>query len=242
MKKIVIFSIFILFAISGVFAQASLHNNQYYRQSVEYTKLSQESFDIGEYDEATEYALKAQEYAALSRQYIAEMVLAFRARTALNAAKERMALADRLNIKNRDSELYASASEYYKDANSKFNEKDYENSIADSQKVLELLSEIAPAEREEKVVVKEETPVKEAAPAKESNLAAFYKVKLNLQKRDCLWRIAEFDYIYGDPFKWKHIYDANKNSFPEPENPSLIHPGMILKIPSLKGEERSGER
>ncbi|MCL2706172.1 MAG: hypothetical protein FWE72_08200 [Spirochaetaceae bacterium] len=228
MKKIIIFSIFVLFAVSGVFAQASLHNNQYYRQSVEFARISQQSFDNGEYDEATEYALKSQEYAALSRQYIAEQVLAFRARTALNAAKERMALADRLNIKNRDSELYTSASGYYQDANSKFNEKDYENSIADSQMVLELLSEIAPAAA---------TPV-----AKEGTLAATYKVKLNLQKRDCLWRIAEFDYIYGDPFKWKHIYEANKNTFPQPENPGLIHPGMILKIPSLKGEARSGER
>ena len=223
MKKIIILSIFVLFAVTGVFAQSSLYNNQYYKQSVEYTKLSEQAFANGEYDLATEHALKAQEFAALSRQYIAEQVLAYRARTALNAAKERLALADRLNIKNRDSELYNSASKYFKDANSKFNAKDYENSIADSQKVLELLSGIAPS-----------TP--------SGALAATYKVKLNTQRRDCLWRIAGFDYIYGDSFKWKVIYDANKDIFPQKDNPNLIHPGMILKIPSIKGETRSGER
>ncbi len=222
MKKLIIISFVILFAVSGVFAQ-SLQNNQYYKQSVEYARLSQQAFDNGEYDKATEYALQSQEYAARSKQYIAEQVLAYRARTALNAAKERMQLADRLNIKNRDAQLYASASQFYKDANSKFNAKDFENSIADSQKVLDLLKDIAPA-------------------AKSGALAAFYEVKLNVQRRDCLWRIAEFDFIYGDPFKWKVLYDANKDTFPQPDNPNLILPGMILKIPSIKGETRSGQR
>jgi nucleoid-associated protein YgaU len=227
MKKIIILSIFILFVATGLFAQASLFNNQYYQKSVEYEKLSKKSFDSGEYDEATEYALKAQEYAALSKQYIAEQVLAFRARTALNAARDRMRVADRLNIKNRDSELYASASGYYQNANSKFNAKDYENSIADSQRVLELLKDIAPV-------------AATATPA--GGLAATYKVKLNVQRRDSLWRIAGFDYIYGDPFKWPVLYEANKHTFPQPNNPHLIHPGMILQIPSIKGETRSGER
>jgi len=229
MKKIIIFSVFILFAVSGAFAQASLSHNQFYRQSVEYTRLSQQAFDIGEYDEAAEYAIKAQEYAELSRQYIAEQVLAFRARSALNAARERMALAERLNIQNRDSELYNSAQQYFRDANSKFNERDFENSIADSQKVIALLRDIAPAPRE-------------VPPAALLALAAYYEVKLNLQRRDSLWRIAGFDFIYGDPFKWPHIYEANKHTFPQPDNPNLIHPGMILRIPSLQGEVRSGQR
>ena len=232
MKKIIILLVFILFAGSAVFAQslASLHQNQYYKQSVEFAKLSEQSFENGEYDQATEYALKSQEYSALSKQYIADQVMAWRANSSLNAAKERMQLADRLNIKNRDSALYASASQYFKDANTKFKDKDYENSLADSQKVLELLKDIAPA------------AAATTTTAKDGTLAAFYKVKLNTQKRDCLWRIAGFDYIYGDPFKWTVIYDANKDTFPQPNNPNLIKPGMILKIPSIKGETRSGER
>jgi len=223
MKKVILIFFFLaLFVTAGAFAQ-SLQNNEYYRQSVEYTRLSEQAFEAGEYDQSVEYSIKAQEYAELSRKYIAEMVLAYRARTALTAAKERMELADRLNIKGRDSELYAEALAFFQSATEKFSNKEYEGSIPDSQKVIELLKDIAPAPRQ---------------PA----LAATYEVKLRPERRDCLWRIAEFDFVYGDPYKWPLLYEANKDTFPEPDNPHLIEPGMILKIPSVRGEARSGQR
>lgn len=222
MKKILfLLSVLLLISVSSVFAQDFLTNNEYYKKSVEFEKLSQQAFDKGEYDLSAEHAVKSQEYSVLSKQFIAEMVLAYRARTALTAAKERMGLADRLNIKGRDSVLYASASELFKAANSKFSAKDYENSIADSLMVIELLKDIAPS-------------------AKSGTLPALYEVILNVNRRDCLWRIAEYDFVYGDPMKWKILYEANKDTMPEPDNPSLIVPGQILKIPSIKGETRSG--
>jgi nucleoid-associated protein YgaU len=73
-------------------------------------------------------------------------------------------------------------------------------------------------------------------------LAAEYEVKLNPAKRDCLWRIAGFDFIYGNPREWRRIYDYNKSTFRYPDNPDLIYPGQILKIPSIDGEQRSGRR
>jgi nucleoid-associated protein YgaU len=79
-------------------------------------------------------------------------------------------------------------------------------------------------------------------PASQSGLAASYEVKLNLQQRDCLWRIAGFDFVYGDPRQWPRLYEANKDKFPQPDNPNLIKPGMILTIPPLRGEARSGTR
>lgn len=75
-----------------------------------------------------------------------------------------------------------------------------------------------------------------------SNLAAEYEVKLNPANRDCLWRIAGFGFIYGDPREWKRIYDYNSSTFRYPDNPDLIYPGQILKIPSIDGEVRSGRR
>ncbi len=221
MKKIIILCSFLALSAVSLFSQ-SLYDNEYYRKSIEFAKLSEFSLDAGEYDQSAEYAIKAQEYAALSKQYIAEMVMAYRARTALMAAKERMELADRLNIKGRDSELYAAASGFFQSANDKFSAKDYENSIPDSQKVIELLKDITPA-------------------AKTDVLPALYEVVLNVNRRDCLWRIAEYDFVYGDPLKWTVLYNANKDTFPDPDNPDLIVPGQILKIPSLSGEERSGK-
>ena len=73
-----------------------------------------------------------------------------------------------------------------------------------------------------------------------STLPAFYVVRLLPGNTDCLWNIAGYDFIYDDPWSWRKIYNANKNSMPETDNPDLIHPGMILRIPSLDGEVRSG--
>jgi hypothetical protein len=59
-------------------------------------------------------------------------------------------------------------------------------------------------------------------------------------RSDCLWRIAEYPFIYNDPLKWPVIYEANKKSFRDPNNPNLIFPGQVLKIPALGGELREG--
>jgi nucleoid-associated protein YgaU len=81
-----------------------------------------------------------------------------------------------------------------------------------------------------------------AALQNRSALVAEYEVKLNPAKRDCLWRIAGFDFIYSDSTKWRRIYEHNKNTFRYPDNPDLIYPGQILEIPSIDGEARSGRR
>jgi nucleoid-associated protein YgaU len=55
-----------------------------------------------------------------------------------------------------------------------------------------------------------------------------------------LWNIAGRSWVYGDPTKWRLLYDANRLKLPEPTNPNLIHPGMVLDIPSIRGEIRQG--
>ncbi|MFC1504161.1 LysM peptidoglycan-binding domain-containing protein [Spirochaetota bacterium] len=55
-----------------------------------------------------------------------------------------------------------------------------------------------------------------------------YTVRLMPQKRDCLWRIAEYNFIYTDPFKWPLIWKANVDQI---EDPDLIYPGQVFKIP-----------
>ncbi|MBN1501271.1 MAG: DUF4398 domain-containing protein [Spirochaetes bacterium] len=54
-----------------------------------------------------------------------------------------------------------------------------------------------------------------------------YKVKYReAHLKDCLWIIARK--FYNDPFKWKVIYNANKDQIKDPD---LIKPGWELKIP-----------
>ena len=224
MKKTAFFLFLFIACAVGIFAQ-NLQDNEFYKKSLEFTRLSEQALEQGDYDAARDYALKAQENAALSKNYIDEMVAAYRARTALNAARARIGLADRYNLKARDAQLYASATALYKQAENEFAAKDYAKSLADAQQVLELLKEFDAM-----------------AGVGTGGKAATYRVKLNLAQRDCLWRIAGFDFIYGDPTKWRHIYEANKSTFPDPNNPRLILPGQVLTIPSLAGEARSGER
>jgi len=55
--------------------------------------------------------------------------------------------------------------------------------------------------------------------------ATFYTVK----RGDSLSKIAKR--VYGDPMKYKIIFEANK---PMLKDPSLIYPGQSLRIPSVK--------
>ena len=57
-----------------------------------------------------------------------------------------------------------------------------------------------------------------------------YTVRLITEKRDCLWRIAEYSYIYGNPFYWPMIWKTNKEKI---LNPDLIFPGQVFAIPEL---------
>ncbi|MDR0389104.1 MAG: hypothetical protein LBH73_03470 [Spirochaetaceae bacterium] len=226
MKKYILVLLFLSFFCAALFAQ-SLENNEYYRQSVEYANLSQKAMDDGDYVLSREYAIKSQEFAALSREYIQAQLLAYRARSSYVAARARMNLADRTNLRNRDRALYDEASGVFTQATREFNAEDWQNSITSSQRVIELLRDM---------------DSRYAAVDRAEGLAAFYRVKLNPAKRDCLWRIAGFDYIYGNSWEWKRLYDANKDTFPDPNNPDLIVPDMILTVPSIRGEARSGTR
>jgi nucleoid-associated protein YgaU len=72
-----------------------------------------------------------------------------------------------------------------------------------------------------------------------------YTVKDNPGKRDCLWRISEYDFIYGDAAQWPKIYTANKSLIDGSYNryvkkaadpkytrsEDLIFPGQELDIP-----------
>ncbi len=65
--------------------------------------------------------------------------------------------------------------------------------------------------------------------AKSSRVIADYTVK----KGDTLSQIAKNFYGSGGPEYWKLIQGANKSLI---QDPNLIHPGQVFKIPPLPGE------
>ncbi len=55
-----------------------------------------------------------------------------------------------------------------------------------------------------------------------------YTVGTWAKDRDCLWNISAKDQIYGDPFMWPKIWQANAEQI---RNPDVIFPGQVLTIP-----------
>jgi len=73
-----------------------------------------------------------------------------------------------------------------------------------------------------------------------SPLPASYTVRAWSVSQDCFWNIAGRPWVYGNSRQWRTLYNANKAKLPDPNNPDLIEPGIVLDIPSLKGESRQG--
>jgi hypothetical protein len=69
-----------------------------------------------------------------------------------------------------------------------------------------------------------------------------YTVGTWAENRDCLWNIAGRAEIYGDPFQWPKIWQANSDLI---KNPDVIQPGWVLTIPPAgpkTSEELKAER
>jgi len=49
-----------------------------------------------------------------------------------------------------------------------------------------------------------------------------------VEKGEFLYKIAGYASVYGNPFDWQKIYEANKDVI---SDPNLIYPYMILKVP-----------
>ncbi|MDR2150895.1 MAG: hypothetical protein LBO67_08855 [Spirochaetaceae bacterium] len=86
--------------------------------------------------------------------------------------------------------------------------------------------------------VVEETKV--PPPPDPAILPATYTVRTWSSSKDCFWNIAAQPWAYGDGNQWRVLYNANKSKLVDPNTPDLLEPGVVLDIPSIKGETRSG--
>ncbi len=60
------------------------------------------------------------------------------------------------------------------------------------------------------------------------DLAARKPATHRVVKGECLWYIAGYDHIYGNPLQWPIIYKANTDRI---KHPDLIYPGQVFIIP-----------
>lgn len=216
-------AVVLLVAVTGLaVGQNFLTDNPYYKEAQELRRQAEQAIEDGEYDRSVELSREAQELTQQAREWAQEQLLRYQANAWTNRAEERLDFAERVDAEERYPEEYENATQFYEEAESLFEEEEYEDSIQASRNVISALQ-----------AVRAVSPSDEVKPR-------YYIVRLIPERRDCFWRIAEYDFIYENPWEWRRIYEANRDKIPEPDNPDLIEPGTVLYIPSLDGETRRG--
>ena len=231
-KRLILTLCVLLLAVGAAWGQSLLDDPQY-RELInrleDLQAQAQTAVDEGRYDDAVELSSQAREVAAEAEEYAEQRVLAYRANGWINRARERYALAEQYRAPERYPEAWDEAGSNLDQADTAFQNEEWAEVISASRDVMSALEVVDPPQR----VVQEE-------PAEEAELPRYYIVRLIPERRDSFWRIAEYDFVYGNPFMWKVLYEANRDVIQDPDNPDLIQPGQRFVIPSLEGEERAG--
>ena len=217
MKKVLLILSCALCAAS-LFAARSFKNNTYQKLADEYTKKAEAALDAGEYADSVEYAKKAEENAALSKEYIRAMMARGQAEDAIKLAENQLNWAEKIDAPHTFPMAYTSSKENLENARKYFEEENWEK-----------------AEEYAKLALAALDGVREITP-----LPAVYIVRPWAETKDCYWNISGRPYIYNNPLLWENLYQANKGGMPKPEDPNLILPGMKMNVPSLTGEYRKG--
>jgi hypothetical protein len=206
---------------SAPVVSTNIRNNEFFRESLRLANMARLSYDSGDYDNSANYAEESVRYARLSDEYVALQLKIKETNDAITAAKTRLDWALSVAAHTRYPKEYGEARNYYDASLAYRSAEDWDEAIASANRVINALAFVREAD---------------STPA----LPSQYTVRSWASSRDCLWNIAGRSWAYGDPNQWRLIYNANRSKLPEPNNPDLIHPGMVLDIPSLKGEVRQG--
>jgi hypothetical protein len=188
-----------------------IRDNNFFLESIRLTRLAQETFEYGDYDASAGFAEEAIRYAQLSDEFIADQLI--------GEAGRRLNWANSNDIANTYPYDYNDGKDYYEKSIISQTISDWETAIFWAIKSIEIF-----------------TMLEEGG----DYLPRQYIVRSWAVYRDCLWNIAGYSWVYGDPYKWRILYEANRSRMPQPNNPDLIEQGMILEIPSISGESRLG--
>ena len=205
----------------------AIRYNRFYNQSLRLTNQARMAYDEGDYEASIRYSEEAIHYANLSDEYVAYRLKMWEADRAIYAAGRRLEFASSINAQTRFPIEYGQARSYYDEARTFRAAERWDDAIDSANKVLAILAYIDAGDPPGSIVTI-------------SPLPAQYTVRSWENYRDCLWNIAGRPWVYNDPWQWRRLFDANKSKFPDMNNPDLINPGMVLDIPSIRGELRQG--
>jgi nucleoid-associated protein YgaU len=269
MKRSIVLVALLVCTIGGVSAQ-SLMSDPRYRELVEEADeraaAAREAIEEGRYDDALELSREAEKLTEEAEEYAEVRVLRFRAHAFRNRADDRVAVVRRLKADERYPEAWQSALSFFEEGNAAYDAERWEESIDAYRAVMTALEPVEPvpfsptprppaptvAARTDEGdpesprrppmlhIIPGHPPVALDPGRVTSGLPALYRVRLICHRRDSFWRIAEYPFVYGDPWKWPILYRANREKLQDPANPHLIQPGMLFEIPELGDEEREG--
>jgi nucleoid-associated protein YgaU len=229
-KKLFILAALVLGSVVALSAQ-SLLDNQYQKAGADLERKASAALEAGEYEQAALYAEQAAEQYRLSREYASNQQLVYRAANAISAARSAIA---RVETSPELAKKYAAdltkAKVLLKEAEALYGAGTW---VASKDK----------ADEARAVATGIPIPAAVTPTAPVSGTVAlprFYVVGTWEKNRDCFWNIAKNPAIYGNPHLWQKLYEANKSKLRNPDNPNLIHPGIKLEVPALKGEKREG--
>jgi hypothetical protein len=188
--------------------------NAYLLESRRLAKLAEDAFAEGDYDLSAKFADEAAWLAKQSDVYVA-----------ITTAKYYLDQADASSVSVRLSNEYREAENWYKQSTIARDDEEWDAAIVAANMVTQLLEGLGSSGGT--------TPSPNALPAT-------YTVRSWSVSKDCFWNIAAQPWVYGNPHQWTVLYNANKSKLSDPDNPNVLEPGIVLDIPSIKGELRQG--
>jgi len=207
----------------------SISKNEFYLRSVELNKLAMETYEYGDYEASAGFAQEAVRYAELSDEYVSNQLIA--------EAERLMKWAEDNNFNIKFPNNFIEGKTQYENSVDARTNENWNESIDSAIKAIEIFTAFQVSGKPPVTTTPGKTPTTTATTG---TLPNQYTVRTWRVERDCLWTIAGYPWVYGDSWKWRELYEANKDKMPEPANPDLIEPGMILDIPPLSGERRQG--
>jgi len=194
-------------------------NNEFFVESLRLSKLAHDTYEIGDYDASAGFALEAIRFAELSDEFVSVQLIA--------EAKRLLDWADKNDIAKKYPIDYKEGKFHYENSVEFHSTEEWNEAISSATKAISIFAAL---ETGRKITVTTNT----------KGLPKQYTVRTWQRERDCLWNIAGYSWVYGDPTKWRLLYNANKSKMPDANNPDLIEPGMVIDIPSIRGEAREG--
>ncbi len=201
-------------------AQNLLRETSEFQRAQELRQQADAAFEEGEYERAIELAAEAEEYALLAEEAARHLWWGYRARSARTRTDRGITRVRNLGEPLNHPDRFEEAKEKFDEGSALIDEEEFETAFNLFQESLALLDGLRVAS---------------------DVLPAYYTVRRIPERRDSFWRIAEYDFVYGDGFQWRRLYEANRDVIQDPDNPRLIQPGQRFRIPEREGETRRGD-